>query len=121
MEPWELEGARWRTESGTRNGSAGAEPMSVDVGSVGADEGFEDGQNFFLLAAGQLGSGLEKLAHPAAWRKHALGPGFTQQFLDGDAEGFGDGHENIRTRDLPGSLPIADVGMVLADLAGQFA
>ena len=36
--------------------------MAVAVG-VGGDERLQHGQNFFLLAARQLGRGLEKLAY----------------------------------------------------------
>lgn len=95
--------------------------MSIGAVGVGTDKGLEDSQHFFLLAAGKLGCGLEKLAHPPARRKHALGPGFAEEFLDGDAEGFGNGHEDIGARDFSRSLPISDVGMILADLAGEFA
>lgn len=88
---------------------------------MSGDERFENGQNFFLLAAGQLGRGLEKLAHPSARGHDALGSGLAQQLLDSDAQSFGNGHEQIGAWQLSRAFPITDIGMVLADLAGEFA
>ena len=85
-----------------------------------ADEGFEDVQNLFLLTPRHLGDGFKKLAGASARRDNALGARLAQQFLDGDAQRLGHRREHIRTRNLPAALPIADVGVRLADLLGEF-
>lgn len=77
--------------------------------------------DLLLLAARQAGHGLENLAEPAACGLRPLGLGLAEQFLNGDAENFGNRHQNIGTRDGARALPKADVGVVLIDLAGQFA
>ena len=84
-----------------------------------ADEGFEDGEDFLLLAAGEFGGGFEQLAHFSRRAHGAPGSGLTQEFVDGDAQGFGDGHEDIGPGDLAAAFPIADVGVGFVDFPCQ--
>ncbi len=72
------------------------------------DERFENRENFFLLAARQFGSGFKKLAHLAPRRKHPFGARFTQEFLDRDAERFGDREKNIVLRGRSLTLDISN-------------
>ena len=84
-------------------------------------EGLDDLDDLVLLAAGQPSHFLEDLAEPAARNAVAPGAGLAQEFLDRDAQGLGHGDEHVGTGEVPALLPIADVGLVLADLAGQLA
>ena len=85
------------------------------------DEEFDEVGQLLLLAAWQAGSFLEDLAQFATRCRDALGTGLAQEFLDRDTQGLGHGDEHVGTGEVPALLPIADVGLVLADLAGQLA
>lgn len=86
-----------------------------------SDQRLDDLDDFFLLAAWQLGDFGERLPQPAAGRGRATRFAFAQKFLDGDAQSFGDWSQHVGTRNLPAAFPIADVRVRLADLLGQFA
>lgn len=90
-------------------------------GAVDGHERFENGNNLVLLAARQLGSLLEKLAHLPACGDGLARPGFAKHFLDGYAERLGHGQQELHFAHLPGALPIQDIGMAGADLAGELA
>jgi hypothetical protein len=90
-------------------------------GAVEGHEGFEDGDHLVLLAARELRGFLEELAHFAAWGDRFAGAREAEDFLDGDAEGFGDRQQKLHFADFAGAFPIEDVGMAGADLAGEFA
>ncbi len=80
----------------------------------------DDLDNFFLLAARELGDFGERLPQPAAGRRRATRFGFAQEFLDGDAQSFCHWSQHVGTRNLPAAFPIADVRVRLADLLSQF-
>jgi len=61
------------------------------------------------------------LAELAARSAVAPGAGLAQEFLDRHAQGGGHGDEHVGTGKVPALFPVADVGLVLADLAGQLA
>lgn len=44
-----------------------------------------------------------------------------EQLFHADAQGLGDGDQLVGARQLPAPLPIADVGVRLADLPGELA
>lgn len=82
-------------------------------------ERLDDFDDLLLLAAWETGHGFEKLACTSTRTSDAGGLGLAQQLLDGYAQGFGHGSQDIGTRNLPGGLPIPNVGMILANLAGK--
>jgi hypothetical protein len=63
-------------------------PLAAAAGVL-ADERFEDVQNLLLLTAGHLGDRFKELPGATARGNDPLGAWLAQQFLDGDAEGFG--------------------------------
>ncbi len=85
------------------------------------DEGFEDGEDFFLLTARELARGVEELPEPAARSEDAARTLFAQELFDAHAQGVGHRQEDVRARGRASALPKADVGRLFADLAGEFA
>jgi hypothetical protein len=83
------------------------------------DEGLDDIDNLVLLAARQTADGLDDAAEPSARREPLLGSGLAEQFLNGDAEGLGHRGQDIGARRFTRVLPILDIGLAVAYLAGQ--
>lgn len=85
------------------------------------DEGLENRDNLFLLAARELGRLIEELAHAACGGKHPFGFVFPEKLLDSDAQSGGHGDQQIRAWEISRALPIPDIGMILIELARQLA
>ena len=83
-----------------------------------ADEWLEDVEHLVLLTPRQLGNCIEELAGTSARPGNAGGLGLAQQLFHRDPEGLCHGSQDIGTWDLPGSLPVPNIGMVLVNLAG---
>jgi len=64
-----------------------------------------------LLAAGELGGFLEELTHFAACGDRFARAREAEDFLDGDAEGFGDRQQKLVVSDFAGAFPKLDVAM----------
>ena len=91
------------------------------IGSGLGDERVDDFEDVFLLAARQLGDGGKGLAGLAADGGIAARRGLPEHFVDGHAERAGDRQKQIGAGRLSAGLPIADVGGMFAELAGEFA
>ena len=83
------------------------------------DQGFDDFENLLLLTAGQLGHGFKHGARLAA-RLDRPTSRFTKQRFHSHAQGFCHRQQHVRAGEVPAVFPIADVGLVLPDLPGQF-
>jgi hypothetical protein len=85
------------------------------------EEGFDDLDDFVLLAAREFLDLFENGADFAAGGGGALGLGLTKNLLGGDAEGLGDGDNQIGAGQVAGAFPITEIGGLFADLAGELA
>jgi hypothetical protein len=90
------------------------------AGGVLAEEGFDDLEDFLLLAAWQFGDGLKDGAHLACGGRGAAGFLLSQQLFEGDPQRLGEGEQHVGSGKLAAALPVAEVGGGLADLPGQF-
>ena len=76
--------------------------------------------DLLLLAARELGHGLEYLAHLASRSRGTPCLGFAEELLDGDAKGLCHRDQDVGAREVPAGLPIVDVRWLLPDLPGEF-
>ena len=84
------------------------------------DEDFDELGQLRLLPSRQTQCFLKHLAELSARSNDAPGSVFAQQLMHGDAKRLGHRHQHIRTRQVTALFPITNVGLVLADLPGQF-
>ena len=85
------------------------------------DEGLDDLDDAVLLATGEALDLLEGVAKLAPGGSGAAGLFLAEDLLNGDAEGLGDGNDQVGAGQVAGAFPVAEVGRLLADLAGEFA
>lgn len=85
------------------------------------DKGFHHFDDLFLLAARKPRDRFKRAARAAARRGAAPGLGNAEKFLDGNTEGLSHRRKYVRARRVAAGLPITDIGMILANLPGEFA
>ncbi len=91
--------------------------------AVLGDEGFENGENLFLLVARELGDGgknLSRLTDGTGRCGASFGLRPSEQIIGGDVEGVREGVELIGSKGNGFTFPIGDDALSDARLGGQF-
>jgi hypothetical protein len=82
------------------------------------DQGFHHVQDFLLLATGQLGNRFKHRARFATRLERAPGC-FAEQYFHRNAEGLCHRNQHVGTRQVAAGLPVQNIRVLFADLAGQ--
>jgi hypothetical protein len=101
-------------DEGRRKGGGELRGLAVAVGLL-SHESFNHVDDLLLLAARQSGDGGEKLTGAATGAGNAGRLGLTQQLFHGDAEGFGNGNDEIDSWQSSSAFPKTHVGGILSD------
>jgi hypothetical protein len=83
------------------------------------EKSFRHLNHLLLLAARQFGNRFKDLAEATARSRSATGFRFAKQHFHGNAENLSHRNQHIGTRQVAAGLPVQNIRVLFADLAGQ--